>query len=639
MKSYLPFIVIGLTTGSVYAIAAMGLVVTYSTSGIFNFAHGAVGMVAAFAFYSLTVDAGLPMSLSMPIAVLVVGPAMGVLIDRVLFRRLHGSGAATYVVVSLGLLVVLQGLAVAIYGPATRQMDPIFPKWTYQLPGVKIGIDQTILVVIAAVSCVALLVFFRFTRLGLNTRAVVGDPELAELKSLNSAGITRFSWMLGSSFGALAGVLLTPSLGLDSIVLTGLVIQAFAAAVIGKLTSIPRTYLGAILLGVAASLATKLVATRPALSGLPNSIPFLVLFGLLVLSPKGSFPELIKAAAEPVRSRTKRVGTPAFPTRLLAAGVAGACLAPALLSGSQLFTATSVLAFVLIFSSLSLLLGLSRQISLAHAVFVVLGATTVAHLQEAGAPYLVALLAAGFVALPIGAVLSIPAVRLSGLFLALATFGFGVLAQSLLFGTDLMFGRDGIVRIGRPELFGVSLGNDKPFYYFVLAVVVLGILAVEIVRVSRLGRILRGLGDSVPAIESLGINPVVSRVLIFCLAAFLAAVAGGLEGTLITSVSPLSFSFFQSLLWVTVLVTGGMATLGGSILAALLLVALPSVSSSPTVLEWLPVGFGTAAILLAQMPNGLAGIVRAPDFSVLAAASRWRLDNLRGQERIAGAVR
>jgi len=638
MKSYLPFVVIGLTTGSVYAIAAMGLVVTYSTSGVFNFAHGAVGMVGAFAFYSLTVDAGLPMGLSIPIAVLVVGPALGVVIDRVLFRRLHGTGAATYVVVSLGLLVVLQALAVAIYGPETRQMDPIFPRWTYQLPGVRVGIDQTMLVIIAALSGAALLAFFRFTRLGLYTRAVVGDPELAELKRLNSAGITRFSWMLGSSFAALAGVLLTPTLGLDSIVLTGLVIQAFAAAVVGKLTSIPKTYLGAIGLGVAASLATKLVASRPALSGLPNSLPFFILFGILVLSPKGSFPEILKAVAAPVRSRAVRAGAPRFPGALLVAAAAAAALAPAVLSGSQLFTATSVLAFVLIFSSLSLLLGLSRQISLAHAVFVVFGATTVAHLQHAGVPYLVALLAGGLIVLPVGAVLAIPAVRLSGLFLALATFAFGVLAQSLLFGTELMFGRAGIVHISRPELFGFSLGSDRAFYYFVLAVVAAGVVAVETVRVTRLGRVLRGLGDSVPATESLGVNPVVSRVLIFCLAGFLAAIAGGLEGTLTSSVNPISFGFFQSLLWVTVLVTGGMASLGGSILAALLLVAVPSVFTSPTVLDWLPVGFGAAAIVLAQTPNGLAGLVRLPDFSALATASRWRLDNLRGQERIAGAA-
>ncbi|MGH8973917.1 MAG: ABC transporter permease subunit, partial [Acidimicrobiia bacterium] len=146
MSDYLPFIVIGLATGSVYAIAAMGLTVTYTTSGVFNFAHGAVGMIATFIFYTLRVNVGLPTVLAMAIAVLGVGPAIGIAIDRVLLRRLHGATAATYVVVSLGLLVGLQGLAIYIYGPVTRSLDPIFPRSTFRLPGVNVGYDQVILV-------------------------------------------------------------------------------------------------------------------------------------------------------------------------------------------------------------------------------------------------------------------------------------------------------------------------------------------------------------------------------------------------------------------------------------------------------------------------------------------------------------
>ena len=104
MRAYLPFIVAGLASGSVYAIAAMGLVVTYKTSGVFNFAHGAVGMAATFVFYSLRAHGGLPTWLAAGIAVLAVGPAIGVVIDRLLLRRLEGAPSATYVVVSLGLL-------------------------------------------------------------------------------------------------------------------------------------------------------------------------------------------------------------------------------------------------------------------------------------------------------------------------------------------------------------------------------------------------------------------------------------------------------------------------------------------------------------------------------------------------------
>jgi ABC-type branched-subunit amino acid transport system permease subunit len=166
-------------------------------------------------------------------------------------------------------------------------------------------------------------------------------------------------------------------------------------------------------------------------------------------------------------------------------------------------------------------------------------------------------------------------------------------------------------------------------------VVVLGVAAVETVRVTRLGRVLRGLADSPTATESLGINPTAARVIVFCVGGFLAAIAGGLLGTLTQVVNPESFGFFQSLLWVTVLVTAGPATLGGAVLAAVLLITVPAVFTGRTVIELQPVFFGAAAILLAQAPNGLVGLFRKPDFSALARESAWRAGSRRLEERMA----
>jgi branched-subunit amino acid ABC-type transport system permease component len=632
MRAFLPFVVVGLATGSVYALAAMGLVVTYTTSGVFNFAHGAVAMAGAYAFYSLRVQAGLPTVAALAIAVLVVGPVIGVIVDRVLFRRLAGSPTSTYVVVSLGFLVALQGLAIVIYGPATRSVAPIFSTATFRLPGVNVGYDQLALVVIAAVAACALVVFFGKTHAGLRTRAVVDDRDLTGLMGADAARITTLSWMLGCSFAALSGVLLSPILGVDAALLTLLVIQAFGAAAVGRLVSLPLTYLGAIAIGIGAALSTKYVAQHPLLSGIPTSLPFIVLFVVLVVSPKGRFAEIADVAQQAgtgLRARSRRLPVPA-----LVGFVAVAAALPLFLTSSRLLTATSTLAYVLIFASLALLIGLSRQVSLCHAVFVVFGATTLAHLQSAGWPWLVALLAAGLIMVPVAALLAIPAIRLSGLFLALATFGFGLLAQNLLFGTDFVFGKKASVTLHRPELFGISLNNDHVFYYFVLAVVVLGVVAVEAARVTRLGRLLRGLADSPTAVESLGINPTASRVLVFCLSGFLAAIAGGLLGSLTRSVSPASFDFTQSLVWVTVLVAAGASTFGGSVLAAVLFVAVPSFITSSNVLEYQPVFFGLAAIALAQTPNGVASIFRFPDFGGLARASSWRSGSRRRAERV-----
>ena len=632
MRDYLPYIVVGLGAGSVYAIAAMGLVVTYKTSGVFNFAHGAVGMAATFVFYTLRVDARGPTLLAAAVAVLGVAPALGVVIDRLLLRRLAGAPSSSYVVVALGLLVALQGLFLKLYGPAPRRVEPFLPQSTFRLPGVNVGWDQAILVVIAAASGLGLALFFR-TRFGVLTRAVVDDRDLSLLARVDAGRVTTASWVIGCSFAALSGVLLAPLLGVDAVILTLLVIQAFGAAAVGRLVSLPLTYAGGLAIGVAASVSTKFVVDHPALAGVPASLPFVVLFVVLVFSRRGSFADL--APAE--RRTGTRAGVVAnrFPARLLIGLAAVGLLLPGRLDSGRLLTATAVVAFALIFSSLGLLVGMSRQVSLCHVVFVALGATTLARLLDAGVPYLAALLLAGLILVPVGAVVAIPAIRLSGLFLALATFGFGVVAQNLVYQTKAGIGGKAILTIHRPELLGVSLRGDTAFYLFVLAVVVAGLAAIEVVRITRLGRILRGLADSPRAVQSLGINPVVPRVLVFCFTAFLAAVAGGLLGTLTLSVNARTFDFFQSLLWVTVLVTAGPASLGGAVVAAVALVWVPAVFTARAVVAWQPVAFGVAAIFFAQSRNGLVGLLRRPDFTRLAERASWRLGSVRLAERLA----
>jgi ABC-type branched-subunit amino acid transport system permease subunit len=160
-------------------------------------------------------------------------------------------------------------------------------------------------------------------------------------------------------------------------------------------------------------------------------------------------------------------------------------------------------------------------------------------------------------------------------------------------------------------------------------------VAVETLRVSRLGRILTGLADSPTAMESLGINPLAARVLTFCVAAFLAAIAGGLLGTMVQVVNPITFNFFQSLVWLTVLVAAGAATFGGSVVASLVLVTVPAVFTASAITEWQPIAFGIGAALLAQADNGLVGVIRGVDVTARAAASRGRLESRRALERYA----
>ena len=626
MRNWLPFLVAGLTTGSIYALASMGLVVTYTTSGIFNFAHGAVAMITTYIFYELRVDASVPTWLAVLLTVGLAAPICGAVISRVLLGLGPAAQGTTYVVVSLGLLVALQGLGDVLID-TTRQVAPLFPRSTFRLPGVNVGYDQVWIVAVATAAALVLVAFFRRSRLGLQTQAVVDDGDLAELMGTDARRVTTVSWMLGASFAALSGVLIVPSIGLDTTQLTLLVVYSFGAAAVGRLRSLPRTYVGGVAIGIGAALTTKFVAANPTLAGLPTTVPFVVLVAVLLFSPRGAFAEI---AAPERRARVATRRRPNRSLRSLAMFLAGAAAVPAALSGGRLLTATATVAYVLVFASLGLLVGLAGETSMCHAVFVALGATNLAHFLSAGVPWGVALLLAGLAVVPVGALLAIPALRLSGLFLALATFGFGVLVQKLFFA-GIFFGRDGGAALPRPDGFA----GDGAFYWLVLGVVAIGVAVIEVVRGTRIGRLLRGLTDSPTAMESIGISPTVPRVLVFCLAAFLAGLAGGLLGALTTFVTTLSFGTFDSLIWLTVLMVAGPRSLGGAVLAAVLFQALPTVVDSATVAEWRPVAFGISAMVLAGAGNGLVGALHLPDFARLAERSRWRLDRRRALDRVA----
>jgi branched-subunit amino acid ABC-type transport system permease component len=629
MSDFLPFIVLGLATGSVYALAAMGLVVTYTTSGVLNFAHGAVGMVVAYVFYDLRQD--MPTALALVLCLGVVAPTVGLGLDR-LFRRLAGGTAANYLVASIGLLVALQSAVILHYGAEIQTVEPLFSRSAlFTMGSVRVGTDQAAMFVIALALALALRLFFTRTHVGLATRAVVDDPELTGLTGTDRRRVTALAWMIGSSCAGLSGILVTPLLGLDAVLLTLLVLQALAAAVAGGLRSLPLTYLGGLGVGVSAAVATKLVAHSTGLTGLPSALPFILLFAILVFLRPQRFVEVRD------ERRSLRLGAGAdearFPWPTLALATAAALIVGPRLDDADLTNVTSTVAFVLVFSSLGLLVGQSRLISLCHATFAIFGAAALSHLHDAGLPWPVALVLSGLAVAPIGALLAVPALRLPPMFLAIATFGFGLLAERLLYQSSVMFG-GGRLEVPRPSAFT----TDGEFFYVVLAVVVVAVAAIEWLRSSRLGLLQRALADSPTAFVSLGIGSVMSRVLVFAVTSFFAGVAGGLLGGVSQSVGQTTFTFSNSLLWVAVLVVAGPTSLAGAILAAVALNQVPAMTTSASVTDWMALGFGVSAVLFARSADGVAGVFRR-DWATLADRSRGRLARSPHADRRAAVLR
>ena len=593
MSSLLPFLITGLTAGSLYGLAGLGLVLTYRTSGIFNFGHGAVAAAAAFVFYELHTTNGWPWPVAGAVVIggfgLIAGPLM-----EVLARRLGDAPEALAIVATVGLLLGVQGALYLRYGSITRDFPQFLPTSGFTVSEVTISYAQVIAFLTASAATAGLYLFLRRARLGVAMRAVVDNPSLTRLSGESPLRVRRVAWSIGCAFAALSGILLAPSLGLDANLLTFLVVQAFGACAVGAFSSLPLTYLGGLVVGVAASLATRYLTDAP-FNGIPPAVPFIVLVVVLVALPTGRLPRRRVAA------RSIVTAPPQLSPRLglgLALGFGAVTLAVPFVVGARLPIWTSGASYVLMFASLGLLVWISGQMSLCHAAFAAVGATTFAHMLERGLPWLVALLLAGLATAPVGLLVALPAIRLSGVYLALATLGFGVLMQTVVYPTFLMFGSQLIVSARRPELGPIDGTSDRWMYGIVVAITVVCCIAIVLLARSRLGRLLRAMSESPTMLATHGLSVSLTRLIVFCLSAFFAGLAGALTLAQTGSASGITYGPIQSLIFLAVLAICGTRLLGSAVGAAALFAILPGYLTGFDADQQI-LGFGVAAIAMA----------------------------------------
>jgi ABC-type branched-subunit amino acid transport system ATPase component/branched-subunit amino acid ABC-type transport system permease component len=611
MSDLWPFIVIGISVGSVYGLAGTGLVLQYKTSGIFNFAYGALATVSVFVFYWLHVQNGWPWPLTAFVCVFVLGPVMGILLE-LLARRLAAVDHTLQIASTVGLILWVVAVGSIWLSDVSESFPPFLPTSTVEIGGVNVQWQQIIVAIIALVSTVALYLFLRSTRLGTAMRGVVDDPELLSVMGESPVRVRRWAWIIGSSFAALSGLLIAPSLPVQALILTLLVVQAFGAAAIGYFSNLPLTYVGGLLIGIAGALATKYVVDVPWLIGLPSGLPFIVLFVVLLVTPRSKL--------APRRFLTPRTIPSSWhaPARMrVLAGVlflGVLCLIPSWV-GTDLTVYSSALVLVILVLSLGLLTRLSRQVSLCQYAFAAIGASSMAHFTtDQGFPWLLALVLAGLVAVPVGAIIAIPAIRLSGVFLALATLGFGVLLEQMVYTQDFMFGPTGEgLKAARPS-FDVGpfhAGTDTGIYFIILAVVVVISVGVVVLSETRLGKLLRAMGDSPLALETAGLNVNVTRVIVFCISAFIAAVSGALTASLYTFAIGSNFPSFSSLTLVALVVVIVFGTPWYAFIASAVIVLVPLYVTWGNIGLYITAFFGLAAVLMPAFRDKIPGTPKA----------------------------
>jgi branched-subunit amino acid ABC-type transport system permease component len=644
MSTFLQFTIFGLVLAAIYAVAASGLVVTYTTTGIFNFAHGAIGVVGAFAYSQLANAWGLPAPVAIAIVLVVVGPGMGLLIDKVIMRGLEGVSEVTKVVVTIGLLFGIVALVPIIWPPSRRipSVAPFFGGEGITLLDVKVSYHQLIAIGIAVVVAIGLRLFLYGSRTGVSMRAVVDNRSLARLTGARPERASAVSWALGCSLAALAGILLAERVSLEVVTLTFLVVNAYAAAVVGRLTSLPLTFLGAVILGLLQSYAQGYISTNPEwvpegfdiTTPLRLAIPVILLFVTLIVMPNA-----------PLRThglQRSRESVPKPTWRKALIGFAVLIAAVSILSGfmdqSDTIGWSKGLAIAIIMLSLVPLTGYGGQISLAPMTFAGIGAFTAANVSHGNGSW-VGVLAAVVVSALTGALIALPALRLRGIYLALATLAFAYFVDQVVFTQQKWVG-SGSKPLERLSLGPIDLSSSRSYMIFLAVLFCIVGAGVVLLRRGPFGRRLQAMKDSPAACATLGLNLTVTKMQVFMLSAAIAGLGGVLLSGVQETVAATDYNAITNLPVVLLAVAGGIAVVSGAIFGGILFAAfsiiakaLPDfdlfgVEGKDLIEDLFLVAPGLIGISLGRNPNGAVNEISTK------FRERWEQSRLPKAERV-----
>jgi branched-subunit amino acid ABC-type transport system permease component len=585
VDDFVTYTILGLVLGAVYAIAASGLVLTYTTSGIFNFAHGAQAMLSAFLYWQLTVPWGLPTGVALLLVAGVIGPLMGMGLYQLLMKGLRDVDEVTKVIVTVSVLLGMVQLSFWIWEPSEpRKVDLLFGSQnSVDVLGTNLRYGEILVIVAAAALAVALRLLFTRTRLGVAMRGGVDDPDLLRLNGFNPQRIALTSWALGAGLAAFAGVVVTPIIGgsLEASTLTLLIIDTFAAAMFGRLRSIPRTFVGAMVLGLAATYMVRYAPTEyDWVSNLRGALPVILLFIILLVLPQ----DRLRGTTQQ-RSR-ERPTVPSVQQALVWAVVFVGLvfLLSEIASPVMLGPWVNAMALAIVALSLVPLTGYAGEINLVPLSFCAVGIMVAYHTGIDGIGVEARMswvgIVAGVVATAlVGGLVALPALRLRGLYLALATLAFGGFMTTLVlreinprhwFGLDIALFPNARLIVPRPEVGPLDL-DENTTYLMALAVVfaLLGVLVVAL-RNSGYGRRLVAMRDSPAATAMLGQRLILLKLGVFMFSAAIAGLGGVLMASAQGSVSGDDFLITASLVLVMLTVVGGVSYVSGALFGGIL---------------------------------------------------------------------
>ena len=622
MQELTSSVIQGFPVGCVFALVAVGFVLTYKVSGVFNLAFGAQAFASAAVYYVLRVNHGWPTPAAAVVAVLVVSPLLGVLLYFAIYRYLRTAAPVARLAVSIGLLVALPEIVQLVLRLGSSPLYGVEGivgngDTQYHFFSYVVDRDQLSTIIATLAFVVGLTLMFRYTTIGLRMRAVVESARMTELAGISADRVSSVGWALSSILAGMAGVLLGPLFPqLSSQNFFLLIVAAIAAAAFAGLSSLPLALVGGLGLGIGAQILSRTLPTNSILAqGLRPSLPFVVLFLVLILKPSlqrkrevtdplASVDPPPPALAALERGRGLTLATYVFETAVCVGLVSWFVFVG---NAYWLSLATQAVIFSIIFLSITVFTGMAGEISLAQGSFAAIGAFTCGQLATRwGVSVFVGVALGIAIAAAVGALLAVPALRLGGIYLALATLAFALFFEEVIVKFDWAGGGLLPVSVPRPILGPINFTSDRAFFF--LCLVGLAIAALFVVRMRRgsTGLSLRALAGSEIAGSSVGINPARARITAFAVCAGIAAAGGALlsmrEGA---ANYQADFTVQFALFWLVLVVTLGARTIEGAIVAAFALEFFPELLHGIGLSQsWQYILFGLGAIAFARHPEG-----------------------------------
>lgn len=591
----------GLASAASLFLVASGLSIIFGVTRIVNFAHGAFYMAGAYMAYSLTERMGGALGFwgGIVLAALVVA-ALGALIEIVLLRRIYHAPELFQLLATFGVTLIFQDLSVMIWGP-----EDLVGR---RAPGLRGAVDvfgqplpsyDVLLIVLGPTVLGLLWLLLHRTRFGILVRAATQDRDMVAALGVNQKWLFTAVFALGVFLAALGGALQLPRDAVSHTMDLRVIVEVFVVVVIGGLGSVTGAFVAALLVS---ELNAFGILVMPQVSLV---LVFAVMAVVLVVRPFGLFGR----AEGPARPPVSVLGRPWAPMAAVErAGVAALVVVAAVLpfvSGPYLLTvASELLIFALFAASLQFMMSVGGLVSFGHAAYFGLGAYGAALATKTLGLSMPGALAAGTGFGLVGAGLfGWFCVRLSGVYFAMLTLAFAQITYAIAFQwTPVTGGDNGLLGIWPPGW----AANPGVFYGLTLAIAVGGIAALRILTFSPFGYGLRAVRDSALRADAIGVERRSVQWAAFTLAGGFAALAGALFAFLKGSVFPDNLGIPLSVDGLVMVLLGGVETVSGAVVGALVLRALTIALMSYTDASKLVLGL-LIVVLVVAFPRGIVG--------------------------------